>query len=121
MTSHRRVRGKTKWQRLLGATANPNDNKSTGRWWMCANTVCGHKRKFWNEKSEHCKRNWSQLEMGDDSVIKEYLANIGKRGGKSGRGTKKRRSREHYQRMAKLSHAKRKANRSGQPAPLPEG
>lgn len=44
-------------------------------------------------------------------AVKEYLASIGRRGGSSGTGTKKRRSKAHYQRMAKLSHAKRKAKK----------
>ena len=66
--------------------------------------------------------------QGDKDAIREYLASIGSRGGSSATGDKKRRSREHYQRMAKLSHAKRKAKKKGKsdersdkPEPLQEG
>jgi hypothetical protein len=45
------------------------------------------------------------------NAVKEYLASIGSRGGSSGTGAKKRRPKSHYQRMAKLSHAKRKAKK----------
>lgn len=47
------------------------------------------------------------------NAVREYLAAIGSRGGSAASGDKKRRSREHYQRMAKLSHAKRKAKKKG--------
>lgn len=50
---------------------------------------------------------------GTKDAIREYLATIGSRGGSAAKGDKKRRSREHYQRMAKLSHAKRKAKKKG--------
>lgn len=46
-------------------------------------------------------------------AIRKYLATIGSRGGSAASGNKKRRSREHYQRMAKLSHAKRRAKKKG--------
>ncbi len=47
------------------------------------------------------------------NAVREYLASIGSRGGSAGSGDQKRRSKEHYQRMAKLSHAKRKAKKKG--------
>ena len=50
---------------------------------------------------------------GQKDAIREYLAAIGSRGGSAAKGDKKRRSREHYQRMAKLSHARRKAKKKG--------
>ena len=65
---------------------------------------------------------------GDKDAIRKYLASIGSRGGSAASGDKKRRSREHYQRMAKISHAKRKAKKKGKsdersdkPEPLQEG
>jgi hypothetical protein len=51
--------------------------------------------------------------QGDKDAIREYLATIGSRGGSAATGAKKRRPKAHYQRMAKLSHAKRKAKRKG--------
>lgn len=47
------------------------------------------------------------------NAVREYLATIGSRGGSAASGDKKRRSREHYQRMAKLSHAKRRSKKKG--------
>jgi hypothetical protein len=43
------------------------------------------------------------------NAIKAYLSAIGARGGASGKGASKRRSKEHYQRAALAMHAKRKA------------
>lgn len=51
-----------------------------------------------------------------NDAVKDYLASIGRRGGSSGTGSKKRRTKAHYQRMAKLSHAKRKAKKKAEKA-----
>lgn len=48
------------------------------------------------------------------NAVKEYLASIGRRGGSSGTGAKKRRSPEHYKRMAEIRKAKRKAKKPKQ-------
>lgn len=42
-----------------------------------------------------------------NAELKTYLATIGAIGGKNGRGASKRRSPEHYKRMAELRRAKR--------------
>lgn len=49
--------------------------------------------------------------IGGKDVLHQYLAAIGRRGGRAATGDKKRRSKEHYQRMAKISLAKRKAKK----------
>lgn len=41
-------------------------------------------------------------------AVKAYLAEIGRKGGASGTGDRKRRSPEHYKRMAAARKAKRK-------------
>ena len=42
------------------------------------------------------------------SQIKEYLAEIGRKGGKAANGAKKRRSPEHYKKMVEARWKKRK-------------
>jgi hypothetical protein len=46
-------------------------------------------------------------------IIKEYMASIGRKGGKAATGTKKRRSPEHYKKMAEARKKKRKQKLSG--------
>lgn len=57
--------------------------------------------------------------QGDKDAVREYLATIGSRGGSAATGDKKRRSKAHYQRMAKISHAKRKAKKKGESSERP--
>ena len=42
------------------------------------------------------------------NAVKEYLASIGRKGGASGTGDKKRRSPEHYKKMVEARRKKRK-------------
>lgn len=43
-----------------------------------------------------------------NNAVKEYLATIGRKGGASGKGDKKRRSPEHYKKMVEARRKKRK-------------
>lgn len=46
-------------------------------------------------------------------AVKAYLGEIGRKGGAAGTGSKKRRSREHYKRIARIS-AERRRNKAKQ-------
>ena len=49
-----------------------------------------------------------KLREPNEAAVKEYLASIGRKGGASGTGDKKRRSPEHYKKMVEARRKKRK-------------